>query len=215
MGFLWTGADPEIEQITKVRANIILGGETLATPKIGVGGRSVVGSSTARSGWSAASLSTSADYTILCFVTCAAVSPAGGNPFDGDTVGPYRWFQLSPVNDAFIAFATSGANYSAPFPPSSFSVNKSTVLAGRCQGGVATAWQGGQSGTPVTVVGGARGGGNANAKLCVGAFANGSSNSQPFLGNIYLCAYWSRALSDAEIKSMSTDPWQIFNPQVT
>ena len=41
-----------------------------------------------------------------------------------------------------------------------------------------------------------------------------STNTAVFNGGIVFGAVWNRALSDAEIKSLSNNPWQIFEPEI-
>ena len=46
----------------------------------------------------------------------------------------------------------------------------------------------------------------------LGNYYNYTGTARSFVGDIYVASLWKRALSDAEIKSLSDNPWQIFAP---
>ena len=85
------------------------------------------------------------------------------------------------------------------------------MIAGRIQGGVASVWSHGIKRASTTVTGTARGLGTVSGSvLVVGVFAGLSA--QRMESAIYSGFYFNRALSDAEIASISANPWQLFKP---
>lgn len=52
----------------------------------------------------------------------------------------------------------------------------------------------------------------ASNTAVIGCYWNNDAPSTYFNGDIYLSLAWNRSLSDAEVKSLSQNPWQIFKP---
>lgn len=212
--FLWSATTPTIELI-KGQNGTIVSGDTAPIRDLDKNGLAVRGGggvARRRMTWSGAPYKSSVDYTVATF--CMKESTAG-NPFDADDVYGVRMFQLSYDNAQFIAFNTSVANFGAANPtPVDF---KAQLYAGRVSAGQITSWIDGVSSSPVTITGTVQGCAS-NSIFSVGAFATNNGGTQynsGFNGKIYICAYWARALYDAELKSLSANPWQLFRPAVS
>lgn len=53
----------------------------------------------------------------------------------------------------------------------------------------------------------------SDSGVAIGNYYSYSATARSFNGDVYLTAVWDRALSDAEIKSISNDPFQLLQPQ--
>lgn len=114
----------------------------------------------------------------------------------------------------FVVECSAGNAYRSLSISSALTNNKPLFLVGRYNGSTLEAWINGvkQSGStacsgtityPIDSV--TRG-------PAIGNFYNYTSSNRAFIGRIFVAGISPTALSDAEIKSLSSNPWQIFMP---
>jgi hypothetical protein len=166
--------------------------------------------------FSAETLPSSTSYTILAAVVDDSGRGIIRNPFDGDNEESLRWWQLRfDAGDTarFIAFNTTSSAFQATTSIQSSSTGMA-VLVGRVANSEVSVWMNGRKGSGTAAPSGTmRSASSPGAVLAVGAMAKMSAYQQGFAGQILLCAYFARALTDAEIVELSGNPWQLFAPR--
>ena len=144
-----------------------------------------------------------AGYTVLGVVVLSSVS---GTQMIAQQDNSPRCYQLRFNGGAaeFIAFNTSDGPFTAS-RASSGAAGALAVVVGRVAGTAVSVFANGRSGS-ATLTGTARG--------CSGGSAIGNRlNSSPLNGQCLAFIRWNRPLSDAEVASVSANPWQLFEPQ--
>lgn len=152
---------------------------------------------------------TTGDLTFFMFGNLTAFSGAGNQELcrlTSSTNNIVGFFEVSnnAVNLVVNPVGVSGSSIS--FGSSSIS-NQARAYFGRVKGTTLTAWvDGAQFGSSVTLAG--------TDFSSIANIINGSTGflSQP-TGVILISAYWKRALDAAEIRALTTNPWQLFAPQ--
>ena len=209
--FIWTptgGVDREI--ISGKPASFVDNDARLIVT--GQHGLAVRGGVTSVIRWPSTTFAASTSYTVMAMVIDDTGRGVIRNPFDADDANIARVFQfrLTASNAVqLITFDTAGTPYFATGTTATPATEKS-VIFGRISNNELSVWLNGKqdatgsaSGTPRTIQ-------TSGAQLSIGSNV---SNTQPFGGQIYLCAHWPFALSDAEIASISANPWQLFAPE--
>jgi hypothetical protein len=133
-------------------------------------------------------------------------------PIDCDDGGSARIFQLrfnSSNQPDFIPFNTGGSTFAATGSAAAPTI-RPVLLLGRVSGTSVSVWLDGVQVGSNTLTGTAATVGQASTTVTIAAGHNGGSN---FGGLIYLAGHAARAWSDAEIVSVSANPWQLFAPQ--
>ena len=163
--------------------------------------------------WNGQELGGGPEYTVLVYCRHDTNRGSLQNPLDADNASSARVFQFRLNGSSapeIIAFNTSGSTFTAASSVA-LGATEDVMIAGRVQGGVASVWSHGIKRASTTVTGTARGLGTVSGSvLVVGGFAGLSA--QRMESAIYSGFYFNRALSDAEIASISANPWQLFKP---
>jgi hypothetical protein len=150
-------------------------------------------------------------YTVASLILDNGAQSVNRNPLDSDLVATPRVFQLR-INNAnkpeFIAFNTA-LSPAVATGASAQSTTKPFLLCGRVNNNVAEVFTDGVSVGSATITNTTQGL-SSSSPLAIGGTL-GIAN-QYFSGKIYLSLVWDRALSNAEIKSISDNPWQVFIP---
>lgn len=153
---------------------------------------------------------TGADYSLFAFAypnALAAICSVIDD--DVDTSSPRCFqFRLNSGKVELITFDTSGNPYFAT-APSALTSNEAVMgvaMAAVVKGNSIASFQNGKktSGTA-----------SNTQRTPTGDFYIGQhkgTGATGWQGALHLCAIFNRALSDAEIKSLSDNPWQIFSP---
>lgn len=212
LSFLWNALSPTIDLASGARYTA-QGSTFLQTTRPGYGGLlGLAGDGTGISyldfpsgGVRRSSLS----YTVFAYISDTTGTGAIRNPIDADTASG-RVFQLrlqANSGPEFIVFDAGGTPYFATSGALS-PLTKPALLLGRVSGLNISVWYDGvqrASGTMSTTANPLSGA----AYLCIAASHN---NSQGFPGVVHIGGYVDRALNDAEIVSLSANPWQLFAP---
>lgn len=157
----------------------------------------------------------SSEITILAFVERFGNNANGNAPIFGNqspTTSPYTAWALydkSGTGNLIFEIATGGSiRYLDTIQPITSSP---VVLAGTYNGATQTAYIGGNVvGTPASVTGSISYPNSADRGPAIGNFWNYTVQGRSFNGAVYLTCVWNRALSATEIKSLSDNPWQLF-----
>ena len=157
----------------------------------------------------------SSEITVLAFIERFGNNASGNAFIFGNTTtsaSPYvAWALYDHAGAGVLSFeiSTSGATRTLDTGTSMPTVP--TVLVGTYNGATQTAYMGGKVvGTPVSVTGSITYPSAADRGPAIGNFWEFTALNRSFNGAVYLAALWDRALSDAEIKSISDNPWQLF-----
>jgi hypothetical protein len=186
---------------------------TAATAKempAGLGARS--NSSTSRIYSIAGHGLTTTSYSLFAVASATSTS-ATQNAIDADNSSPrYFQFRLNAGKVDFIPFNTSAAVTGQPV--FSTAMTSAELARGFTMGATASptrtaAFQNGQiaTATPSSLISPTQG-----LPLSIGVRATGTMGGWN-TGAIQMVAGWSRTLSDAEMVSLSSNPWQLFLPQ--
>jgi hypothetical protein len=200
--FAYNAANPFYEVITRA-----LGVDTVGPQTIGVGlhGRYVQTVSTYKRKFTG--FTTGQQYTVLTVTT----NPNGGNPIDSDD-NSHRVFQFNFENFDPVAIVFDTAEtvyrpkYNGNIAPltTKIGVMALTVDANK----LASVYINGLLGaTQVTITGTP-----AAIQVADSVTINNitRSSDQPFTGQNYASFIWDRCLTQAEIISVSNNPWQLF-----
>lgn len=144
-------------------------------------------------------------FTVMALVVYA--STAGTQTIVSCDANPPRHFQLR--NDGFIAFNTVPSAFSASIGSNTVPVGVPTVVFGRATATEASTWVAGNKLSAVAITGTVAGNSSSVSNYEFGG-RNAGNNLN---GGIAIFVEWARALSDAEIVSISANPWQLFAPQ--
>lgn len=144
------------------------------------------------------------DFTLVALHVPSSLANPGELLDDDDFPRRLQFRAGSTGNTEFIFFNTAGSAFTAS--SSGIQVNSVCISAATKLGSTITAYTDGVPGTPVTVTGTPQSG-TTTVRAFVGR--NGGDNYQ---GTQVFSAWFNRALSDGEIKSISANPWQIFKP---
>lgn len=216
--FAFNGANPKVEAAFSRPAST--DGSAGVTAGVGQFGGYLKGNSgTAGNYRPWTGITGTAAYTAMAVVKDSAGRGAIRNPFDSDDTnagGAARNFQLrfDATNVAtFIAFNTTQSAFTSSTTATS-SDNGLSVICGRVTDSKAVnVFLNGVSGSTATLTGSTAALASTE-RLAVGGANKPTASGVPFLGEIYACFFWNRALSDTEIRSLSQNPWQIFKPIV-
>ena len=165
--------------------------------------------------WDGSKFKTSSEYTVFALIRHDSNRGSYQNFIDADNGSSARIFQarLTTSNTVeFIPFNTGGSPFFV-YSTSTISGTEDTFDACRVLGGTASVWVNGRL-EGSTSVGSAATLGVANAKVAlqVSATATGGAGIQGFRSALYVGGILSRGASDTEIKSLSSNPWQLFKP---
>lgn len=149
---------------------------------------------------------TGTNYSLLAVGNCTSTT-ATQNAIDDDT-GTTRCFQfrITTAKTELITFNTGNSPFFATSAALSASdLSKGFVMGATVAGNSIAAFQNGVK-TSATATGTPRA---PTGIFRIGAY-KGSGSQNWFTGGLNLVVGWSRTLSDAEMRSLSENPWQIF-----
>lgn len=183
------------------------------TPQ-GTGGKTL-NTTTPIFGAPSAAIANSTSYSLLAVGTCTSASVTQSALDMDNSSGSYRNFQFRVANGKadFIPFKTDNATVTgqctAPVAMTVAEMSRGLVIGATASATRTAVFQNG------SVTAGAPSGLQApvlNIPLAVGARVNNSGQGWA-TGGLQMVATWARTLTDAEMRSLADNPWQLFRPQ--
>ena len=164
---------------------------------------------------------TSAWDTPSSQVTCLALvirrgNSGGNSPIfanSAPSTSPYiAWGLLDSGGTGALAFSCSAGGSSPQVTAGTIPNNAPSVLVGKYDGANLSVFLNGERKGVLGASGSLVYPNDVSARgPSIGNFWN-YAGTRSFGGEVYLTMLWNRALSDAELKSLSDNPWQIFAP---